>query len=69
LFKAMAGGVDFEYLKPIFPGDWLTAIRTLTDIYEKKGRSGDLIFYEVLMEITNDQGDLVIRDRRTTLMR
>ena len=69
LFKAMAGGVDFESLKPIFPGDWLIAIRTLTNIYEKKGRSGDLIFYEVLMEITNDKGDLVIRDRRTTLMR
>ena len=69
LFKAMAGGVDFEYLKPIFPGDWLIAIRTLTNIYEKKGRSGDLIFYEVLMEITNDKGDLVIRDKRTTLMR
>ncbi len=69
LLKAMAGGVEMEYLKPIFPGDWLTSTRTLTNIYEKKGRSGQLIFYEVLMEVANDDGDLVVRDRRTTLMR
>ena len=69
LFKAMAGGVEMDYLRPILPGDWLTAVRTLTNIYEKEGRSGHLIFYEVLMEITNDNGDLVVRDRRTTLMR
>ena len=62
-------GVEMEYLKPIFPGDWLTSTRTLTNIYEKSGRSGQLIFYEVLMEVANDDGDLVVRDRRTTLMR
>ena len=44
LEKAMAGGLKIEYFKPIYPGDWLTATRTLTDIYEKAGRSGPLIF-------------------------
>jgi len=38
------------------PGDWLNATRTLTDIYEKSGRSGPLIFYEVLMEVRDDDG-------------
>jgi hydroxyacyl-ACP dehydratase HTD2-like protein with hotdog domain len=69
LEKAMAGGLKIEYLKDIFPGDWLTATRTLTDIYEKQGRSGALIFYEVVMEITNDAGDPVIREITTRILR
>ena len=69
LEKAMAGGLNIEYLKPIYPGDWLTATRTLTDIYEKQGRSGALIFYEVVMDITNDAGELVIREKTTRILR
>ena len=69
LEKAMAGGLDIEYLKPIRPGDWLTATRTLTDIYEKSGRSGPLIFYEVVMEIKDDDGDVVVREKTTRILR
>ena len=67
--KAMAGGLEIEYHKPVCPGDWLTATRTLTDIYEKAGRSGPLIFYEVVMEIVNDEGELVIREKTTRILR
>jgi hydroxyacyl-ACP dehydratase HTD2-like protein with hotdog domain len=69
LEKAMAGGLDIAYHKPIKPGDWLTAARTLTDIYEKSGRSGPLIFYEVLMEVRNDEGALVVSERTTRILR
>lgn len=69
LERAMAGGLDIQYLKPIHPGDWLTAVRTLTAIYEKAGRSGPLIFYEVEMEIRDDQGDLVLREKTTRILR
>jgi len=69
LEKAMAGGLEIEYLKPIYPGDWLTSTRTLTDIYQKNGRSGALIFYEVVMEIRNDDGELVIREKTTRILR
>ena len=69
LEKAMAGGLHIEYLKPVRPGDWLTATRTLTDIYEKEGRSGPLIFYEVIMEIVNEAGDTVIREKTTRILR
>jgi hydroxyacyl-ACP dehydratase HTD2-like protein with hotdog domain len=69
LEKAMAGGLNIEYHKPVCPGDWLTATRTLTDIYEKSGRSGALIFYEVVMDITNDDGELVIREKTTRILR
>ena len=69
LERAMAGGLEIEYLKPIHPGDWLTCNRTLTDIYEKEGRSGPLIFYEVIMEVSNDEGDVVIREKTTRILR
>jgi len=69
LEKAMAGGLEIEYLKPIRPGDWLTSIRTLSAIYEKSGRSGPLIFYEVMMEVRNDEGELVIREKTTRILR
>ncbi|MEM8562092.1 MAG: MaoC family dehydratase N-terminal domain-containing protein [Pseudomonadota bacterium] len=69
LEKAMAGGLVIEYHKDIFPGDWLTAERTLTDIYLKQGRSGPLIFYEVVMDIRNDDGELVIREKTTRILR
>jgi hydroxyacyl-ACP dehydratase HTD2-like protein with hotdog domain len=69
LERAMAGGLKIEYLKPIFSGDWLTATRTLTDIYEKQGRSGPLIFYEVDMEIVDDADEPVIREKTTRILR
>ncbi len=69
LEKAMAGGLNIEYHKPVRPGDWLTATRTLTDIYEKEGRSGALIFYEVVMDIVNDDQELVIREKTTRILR
>ena len=69
LEKAMAGGLQIEYHKPIRPGDWLTSTRTLTNIYEKEGRSGPLIFYEVLMDIVDDEGELVIREKTTRILR
>ncbi len=69
LEKAMAGGLQIEYHKPVHPGDWLTATRTLTDIYEKDGRSGPLIFYEVVMEVVNDDQELVIKEKTTRILR
>jgi hydroxyacyl-ACP dehydratase HTD2-like protein with hotdog domain len=69
LERAMAGGLEIEYLRPIHPGEWLTATRTLTDIYEKRGRSGPLIFYEVDMEIVNEAGEPVIREKTTRILR
>ncbi len=69
LEKAMAGGLKIDYVRPICPGDWLTANRTLTDIYEKRGKSGPLIFYEIDMTIVNDDNETVIREKTTRILR
>ncbi|WP_216829877.1 FAS1-like dehydratase domain-containing protein [Alkalihalobacterium elongatum] len=69
LKKAMAGGLKIDYHKPVYPGDWLIATRTLTDIYEKVGSKGPIIFYEVTMTIENELGEKVITEKTTRLLR
>jgi hydroxyacyl-ACP dehydratase HTD2-like protein with hotdog domain len=65
----MAGGLKIDYHQPIFAEHWLTAKRTLTDIYEKEGRSGPLIFYEVVMEVVDEQGARVLTETTTRILR
>lgn len=69
LERAMAGGLNIEYERPIFPGDVLVAERTLTDIYEKEGRSGPLIFYEIVMRVRTEAGEPVLTETTTRLLR
>ncbi|MBM4761819.1 MaoC family dehydratase N-terminal domain-containing protein [Bacillus sp. B15-48] len=69
LKKAMAGGLKIEYFKRIVPGDWLTATRTLTNIYEKQGSKGSLIFYETTMDVVNDSGEKVLKEVTTRIFR
>jgi len=69
LEKAMAGGLDIRYHNAIRPGDVLVGNRTLTDIYEKEGRTGPLIFYEVVLEVTREDGTPVLTEKTTRLLR
>lgn len=69
LQKAMAGGSRIQYHQPIRPGQWLTATRTLSDIYTKEGRSGALIFYVVTTAVVNDEGEPVVTEQTTRILR
>lgn len=69
LERAMAGGLKIEYHRAIYPGDVLVSNRTLTDIYEKEGRSGALIFYEIVMQVTTEAGEPVLTETTTRILR
>ena len=69
LKRAMAGGLDIDFYRPAQPGEWLVAERTLTDIFEKQGSSGPLIFYKVTMEIRSEEGDPVVTEKLTRIVR
>ena len=69
LERAMAGGLEIEYQRKIYPGDTLVGIRTLTDIYEKEGRSGPLIFYEVVLDVALESGEPVLSEKTTRILR
>lgn len=69
LKRAMAGGWKIDYHRPIVPGDWLVCKRTLTDVYEKKGSRGPLIFYELTIKIETDAGEPVLTELITRILR
>lgn len=69
LKRAMAGKLELEYYQPILPGQTLTARRTLSDMYEKQGSSGPLIFYEVRTDVTDASGAAVLTERATRILR
>jgi len=69
LERAMAGGLEIDYQRRIYPGDTLVGTRTLTDIYEKEGRSGPLIFYEVVLDVTLASGEPVLSEKTTRILR
>ena len=59
-------GMDVTFIEPIRPGDVLTHQSTVTDVEEKQGRSGTMIFTTKEMTITNQHGGTVMIDRTTT---
>ena len=69
LERAMAGGLDIEYFGELRPGDEVVATRTLTNLYEKAGRSGPLIFYEIVMDVRRASGELLVREKTTRILR
>ena len=69
LERAMAGGLNVQYHSKIKPGDVLIGTRTLTEIYDKQGRSGPLIFYAVVLEIRRNDGTPVITETTTRILR
>ncbi len=69
LDRAMAGGLEIEYHGELRPGDEVVAARTLTNIYEKAGRTGPLIFYEIVMEVRRVSGELLITEKTTRILR
>ena len=67
--RPMAGGLKIAFHLPVRPGDELTATRTLTNIFEKPGSNGALIFIEVTMNVVNAAGALVLAQQTTRILR
>lgn len=59
------GGLDIEFYKPMIPGDMITTQAKLSDLYEKQGKTGKLLFMVVEVTFTNQQGELVSISRNT----
>ena len=69
LKRVMAGGLEIEFHSTMHPGDWVIANRTLTDLYEKQGRSGPLIFFEVTLEVETEGGEPVLTEKAMCILR
>ncbi len=53
------GGRDLEILAPVRPGDQLTMLSTIHDVYEKTGRSVSMYFIVIRNEVKNQKGEKV----------
>jgi len=52
-------GKDIEFGVPLRPGDRITGVSTLHDIYEKTGRSGSMVFVVIRFTLSNERGEKV----------
>ncbi len=59
IYRGMDAGKDVEIGVHVRPGDVLTGVSTLHDIYEKTGRSGKLTFLVLRLVVENQRGEMV----------
>jgi acyl dehydratase len=69
LTRHLYGGMDMEFLKPMRPGDVITARSKLSDVYEKEGRGEKLLFMVIGVSYTNQRGELVAKGNHTFIKR
>ena len=69
LKRVMAGGNTVRYHRPVRPGDVLVGTLRLADIFEKQGSSGPLIFVVYEMKVENEDGEPVMDETQTRIVR
>ena len=69
LKRVMAGGVSFRFHRSVKPGDILIFTRTLTNIVEKKGKTGPLIFVTYSITCKTKNGEPVLDQEQTRILR
>jgi acyl dehydratase len=66
--RLLHGEQDFEYVKPIRPGDTLTFRSRTKDVFEKEGkRGGTMLFVIGETEFKNQRGEVVAYMRNTAI--
>ncbi len=69
LRRVMAGGTELRIHRPIRPGDVLTGVSRIIDLYEKEGASGPLIFTVRELAVTDADGAPVLEEIQTGIAR
>ncbi len=62
---ALDGGSEWEYFEPVRPGDQITITNRLSDIFERPGRLGDMLFIVRETKYVNQFGKVVALQRST----
>jgi len=66
--RLLHGEQEFEYLRPIRPGDVLTARGRTKEVFEKEGkRGGKMLFVITETEFTNQRGEVAAYSRSTLI--
>jgi acyl dehydratase len=67
--RILHGEQEFEYWKPIRPGETYLCQSRITDIYEKAGRSGPMAFVRREMAVVDADNEIVCRVSHITVVR
>jgi acyl dehydratase len=65
MVRILDGGGEWEYFKPIRPGDVLTVVNRLADIRERAGRTGKMVFLVSESTWRNQRNEIVAKGRGT----
>lgn len=69
LKRVMAGGISQTHHRPLRAGDVVYLQRKLTDIYEKQGTTGPLIFVVYEIDTRTEDGELVMQQTQSRIVR
>jgi acyl dehydratase len=67
--RILHGEQEFEYWKPIRPGETYLCRGKVLDVYEKTGRSGPMAFVVRETVVTDADNDIVAKMRHITVVR
>lgn len=65
--RLLDGGSGWEYFEPVRPGDRITSAAQITDIAERTGRAGLMLFMTILITYRNQFDQLVATQTSTTI--
>jgi acyl dehydratase len=63
------GGTEIEFYGPMKVGDTISTVAKLSEVKERTGKSGMMIFLTVEVTYSNQKGELVARCRNTFIRR
>jgi len=67
--QLLDGGMEYEFFLPVRAGDTLVASPVISNMRERQGGSGTLVFAWVETSYVNQNGDLVAISRETLIFR
>jgi len=65
----LRAGNEYQFFQPVHPDDIVTARRRTKDVYEKSGRTGELVFQEIETSYYNQHGQLLATNTETLFYR
>jgi acyl dehydratase len=67
--RRMAGGEEIRFRAPAYPGDELTAVRRVTSLDQKAGRSGPFVLVRLTSTYTRSDGTVIAESSRVIIAR
>ncbi len=65
--RRLDGGSDWEYFQPVRPGDRIRAVARVTDLIERSGRMGLMIFMTAKITYSNQFDEIVATQTATSI--